>query len=95
MQRWKQKVNEKEERNMELRTQVEKTVDARKLEEAKYEELNERWKDSGNGSTSTEERDSKETDDDMDPVLPALLSPSDGEDSNDNDSMSGGGVYQF
>ena len=24
----------------------------------------------------------------MDPVLPALLSPSDGEDSNDNDSMS-------
>ena len=82
------KVNEKEERNMELRTQLEKTVNARKLGEAKYEELNERWKDSGNGSTSTEEGDSKETDDDMDPVLPALLSPSDGEENHDNDSIS-------
>ena len=58
----KKEVNKEEVRKMELR---------RQLEGAKCDEFDERCKDSGNGSIST--------DDVINPVLPAVLFPSGGE----------------
>ena len=69
---------------MRLRTQLGETTEARELLEAEYEEFNEQWKDSGNGSTPTEDGSSQETDGTLDHGFPASLSPLAGENKEDD-----------
>ena len=79
-----EKVNQADKRLMKLRTRLEETLSARELLEARHKELNEQWRDSGNGSTSTEEGGSRETNGALIPVLPALLSPLAGGENQDD-----------
>ena len=79
-----EKVNKADKRLIRLRTQLDETANARELLEAKHEELNEQWKDSGNGSTPTEDGSSQETDGTLDHGFPASLSPLAGENKEDD-----------